>query len=175
MTEPADSNVFLQAEATRDQCSIGHSLSHSCTLEPQRIIGGKYASDRVLLEMLRRGVVASRVLGLRAVRMRRLGSAAGGAASRSRTTSPRMLRILPCARYGEIAGAPVVMPGREPFAHDRSMSGACVGTARTGVCAYAGRLSARARPNLLLAGYSGKEIHAAQLGIRRSARARHWW
>ena len=61
-------------------------------------------------------------LGVRTMRRRWLVSVTGGAAARSRSTfssSPRRLRILPCARFSEIAWALVVLvvvtPGQEPF------------------------------------------------------------
>ena len=50
------------------------------------------------------------------------------------------------------------MPDDDRFIHDAYVSGACVGAASTGVWSFKGRPWAGASLNLLLEGYSGKEI-----------------
>ena len=68
------------------------------------------------------------------------------------------------ARYSEIVWPQAVTPGRETFTHDVYVSSACVGTAGAGVRACTGRPGARKILNLLLEGYSGKEISTLRVG-----------
>ena len=61
-------------------------------------------------------------------------------------------------RCSEIVQPLAVTSDHETFTHDVYMSGAYVGTAGTRVRACTGRLEVRVTLNLLLEGYSGKEI-----------------
>ena len=69
-------------------------------------------------------------------------------------------------RCSEIVWPLVVMPKHEPFTYDVYVSGLCVRTAGTGNRGCKGHPGACVTLNLLLEGYSGKEIEEVGGGRR---------